>query len=280
MKPSNGPLLGDVKDPNVKQPIQGGLLGALDRKDGDKKSNTQRLIIFLIFRVSIGSDSDLQHLVPQLNIVVSRLMLTLQNPNSESNPNIFDILRNDVSQMSKLISQYQMHRASFRELSVNPFTMPNIAWQKTSAVSDSGSSAFKPKSASLSSKNYSSSYATSSKDGFSGTESEESASSESSSSEEILIGNIPNSGTTSSSKGLAISGSSENDDSSDSSEDRPLAPSGPVFLPHTIPPTQYTSRPQQQVQKTVYFVPASSRPRAPQKKEIDSSEGSQSDEST
>ncbi|KAJ3362571.1 hypothetical protein HDU91_003351 [Kappamyces sp. JEL0680] len=241
-----GPLLGSIADPSIKPIIQGGLLGEMDRKEREKKSGAKTAGIN-----TSEPDPQLDQLVPQLNIVVSRMMLLLQNPNSESNPATFDILRADVSQISKLLNQYQMQRGLDRmsmmipeqnRLSINPFMVPAMSWNKTSVsiASDTASSPIFKKNAtdvssSISSNMHSSSYSSSPKEKNSGTESDDEDESEEGSTEDDLpiAMQAPSvkSGTTASSRGGKTTNSTTNStttsgdeesESSSSSNDVPL----------------------------------------------------------
>jgi hypothetical protein len=225
MSTTAGPLLGsDVGNNKHKPKLQDGLLGDMDRRRNE---------ISLIKKggVVTAPDRATEILIPQLTLVVQRMMSQLYHPGIQPSHSVLDNLRGDVSVMFNLLSQYQNQKGGVgfgndrmsmatpqqsNRLSMNPFAMPNISWKQTSTSASKSSSGYGKKTDTISSgmSESSGSYASTS-ESASGTENSSNRDLESSGTEDddVPLGKSEVGSTESS------SGGSESEESSESLDD-------------------------------------------------------------
>ena len=233
---AGGPLLGnDVGSNSHKPKLQDGLLGDLDRR---------RKEISLIKKggVITTSDTATEILIPQLSVVVQRMMNQLHHPTLQPSHSLLDSLKGEVSLLYNLLSQYQNQKGSTyrndrmsmasapqpfnsqNRLSINPFALPNISWKQTSTAASLSSSGYGKKTGTDSSSvsHSSGSYTSSAGKHTSGTENSSVHLSESSGTddEDLPLAKSSLGSTESSSSGSEGSESEESSDSVD--EDVPL----------------------------------------------------------
>lgn len=83
------------------------------------------------------TDIRVDSLTPQISLGLQQMSQLLLNP--QSNPAVFDNLRNVVAQMSSLLVQYNTRKNStstgFEQL--NPYAVPNVTWNQSSNISSS-----------------------------------------------------------------------------------------------------------------------------------------------